>query len=195
MNDNNDNVPSRRTEILNLKISSSTPYIADATVGQQWRSQDKKWCVIEWDKNATKASFGDLTDIFLNFEGGSKLNEVILPHLNEHKIGGTIPRDEYVNTYITTLIAKGARAAKFGEHDHIESAEADFADELIQRAGSGFKCKFNVAQIIGVLSPYNGDKQHPLLNPIRMDEVFGQSPIIAGLAPNGTKFKISRKTG
>ena len=194
-NDANTQIPSTKTKLLGLKISTSTPNITEAPIGQQWISKNKKWCATEWDQDNSNASFRDLFEIFKDFEKDSVLNQLILKHLNEHKIGGYIPSDTYVNTYITTIAAKGATAAKFGENEHIQSSQSDFGDEIIKRAGSGFKCRFNIAQIIGVLSSKNGDKRNPLLNAINVNDVFKDSEIIAGLAPNGSKVTISRKIG
>ena len=192
--DDTNNIPSRRTPILTLKISASTPNVIKAPIGQQWISTDKEWCAVEWDRENSTASFEDLFEAFQDFGEESALNKVILPHLNEHKVRGYTPRHKGVNTYISTIAAKGARAAKFGENEHIQSEQADFADELVTRVGTGFKCKFNILQIIGVLSPENGDKHGPLLNGIKISDVFGTASLVVGIIPNGTKVTLSRKT-
>ena len=54
---------------------------------------------------------------------------------------------------------------------------SDFGDEIAERLGTGFKCRFNELQIIGVLSPTNGNKHQPLLNGIKISDVFGESSI------------------
>ena len=63
----------------------------------------------------------------------------------------------------------------------------------MQRAGTGFKCRANVLQIIGMLSPTIGNKRKPMLHVIKIDDVCGESALVAGIMSNGTKLTLSRK--
>ena len=101
---------------------------------------------------------------FRIYSQSSTLSTAILLHLNEHRVKGLIPRHDSINTYISTIAVKGARAAKFGENEQIQSVQADLADELAERAETGFRCKFNILQIMAVSSSVGGSKRDSSLN-------------------------------